>query len=207
MKLQKELKILSDETFDYSYNMIMKNSEFLSETINSFRDFFALDKEKTDFDLEETINRNIDLIHNRLIENNIKLHTNFEKDIVLFGYKNEFMQVIINLLNNAIDALKIKSIKENKVILIQTFTSNNQAVIVIHDNGDGIKESIKDKIFEPYFTTKHQAQGTGIGLYMTQEIIVNHMNGDIKSFNESFELEAKKYYGAKFQLTIGLKPQ
>ncbi|MFA7572023.1 MAG: HAMP domain-containing sensor histidine kinase [Sulfurimonadaceae bacterium] len=207
MKLQKELKILSDETFDYSYNMIMKNSEFLSETINSFRDFFALDKEKSDFDLEETINRNIDLINNRLIENNIKLHTHFEKNITLFGYKNEFMQVIINLLNNAIDALKVKSIKENKIILIQTYTLDNQAIVVIHDNGDGIKESIKDKIFEPYFTTKHQAQGTGIGLYMTQEIIVNHMNGNIKSFNESFELDGKKYYGAKFQLTIGLKAQ
>ncbi len=202
MKLQKELKILSDETFDYSYNMIMKNSEFLSETINSFRDFFAMDKEKTNFDLEETIHQNIDLINNRLIENNIKLHSKFEPNITLFGYKNEFMQVIINLLNNAIDALKVKTIKECKLIFIHTYVENNKAIIIIHDNGDGIKENIKDKIFEPYFTTKHQAQGTGIGLYMTQEIIVNHMNGSIKSSNQPFKIEDIEYYGAQFKLTV-----
>ncbi|MFA7084554.1 MAG: HAMP domain-containing sensor histidine kinase [Arcobacteraceae bacterium] len=202
MKLQKELEILTDETFDYSYNMIMKNSEFLSETINSFRDFFAIDKEKTNFDLHETIFRNIDLINNRLIENNIKLHTQFVETISLFGYKNEFMQVIINLLNNAIDALKEKSVKESKIILIATKIENNQVVISVHDNADGIKDDIKEKIFEPYFTTKHQAQGTGIGLYMTQEIIVNHMNGSIKSENCSFMLEEKEYFGALFTICV-----
>jgi signal transduction histidine kinase len=202
MKLQKELKILSDETFDYSYEMIMKNSEFLSETINSFRDFFVMDKEKTHFDLEETINRNIDLINNRLIENNIKVQSNLEENIQLYGYKNEFMQVIINILNNAIDALKVKFIKEDKIILIQTYMQNNHAIILIHDNGDGIKEAIKDKIFEPYFTTKHQAQGTGIGLYMTQEILVNHMNGSIECNNVTFILNEKEYFGAQFKLSI-----
>lgn len=204
MKLQKELKILSDETFDYSYNMIMKNSEFLSETINSFRDFFAMDKEKTNFDLEETIHQNIDLINNRLIENNIKLHSQFEKNITLFGYKNEFMQVIINLLNNAIDALKVKTIKESKLIYIHTYIENGKAIIIVHDNGDGIKETIKEKIFEPYFTTKHQAQGTGIGLYMTQEIIVNHMNGCIQSSNQPFQIDGNEYFGAQFKLSIPL---
>ena len=202
MKLQKELKILSDETFDYSYEMIMKNSEFLSETINSFRDFFSMDKEKTHFNLQETINRNIDLINNRLIENNIKLHTHLDPNIQLYGYKNEFMQVIINILNNAIDALKVKFIKEDKIILIETYMQNNDAIIVIHDNGDGIKENIKEKIFEPYFTTKHQAQGTGIGLYMTQEILVNHMNGSIQCNNATFVLNEKEYFGARFQLSI-----
>lgn len=202
MKLQKELKILSDETFDYSYEMIMKNSEFLSETINSFRDFFVMDKEKTHFDLKETINRNSDLINNRLIENNIKLHSSLEENIQLYGYKNEFMQVIINILNNAIDALKVKSVKESKIIFIETYMQNNNAIILICDNGDGIKESIKEKIFEPYFTTKHQAQGTGIGLYMTQEILVNHMNGSIECNNATFVLNGKEYFGAQFKLSI-----
>lgn len=202
MKLQKELKILSDETFDYSYEMIMKNAEFLSETINSFRDFFIMDKEKTDFDLKETMARNCDLINNRLVGNNIKLHFEFEENIKLNGYKNEFMQVIINILNNAIDALKTKTIKESKIILMKTYTENNNAIIIIHDNGDGIKESIKEKIFEPYFTTKHQAQGTGIGLYMTQEILVNHMNGSITCCNDTFVLDEKEYFGAQFTLSI-----
>lgn len=202
MKLQKELKILSDETFDYSYEMIMKNSEFLSETINSFRDFFIMDKEKTSFDLKETLRRNCDLIHNRLTGNNIKVHLECEENIQLYGYKNEFMQVIINILNNAIDALKMKAIKESKIILIKTLAQNNHAIIVIHDNGDGIKQSVIDKIFEPYFTTKHQSQGTGIGLYMTQEILVNHMNGTIQCKNDSFTLDEKEYFGAQFILSI-----
>jgi signal transduction histidine kinase len=136
------------------------------------------------------------------VGNNIKLHVEFEENIKLFGYKNEFMQVIINILNNAIDALKVKSIKESKLIFIQTFAQDNQAVIIIHDNGDGIKESIQEKIFEPYFTTKHQAQGTGIGLYMTQEILVNHMNGSIQCCNASFLIDEKEYFGAQFKLSI-----
>src|SRR5690606_30697056 len=126
------------------------------------------------------------------IENNIKVYSKLEENIQLYGYKNEFMQVIINILNNAIDALKVKFIKEDKIILIETYMQNHHAIIVIHDNGDGIKEAIKEKIFEPYFTTKHQAQGTGIGLYMTQEILVNHMNGSIECNNAAFVLNEKE---------------
>jgi signal transduction histidine kinase len=205
MKLQKELNILSDETFDYSYEMIMKNTDLLSDTINNFKEFFIMDKEKSAFNLKQTIEKNITLIQNRLANSNIQVIMHLQDDLNIYGFKNEFMQVMINLLNNAIDALKIKSIKEEKIIFIENFTKENSLIIKIYDNADGINPEIMHKLFEPYFTTKHQSQGTGIGLFMAQEILVNHMNGSITCKNASFEVNKKEYHGALFEICLPIK--
>jgi signal transduction histidine kinase len=111
--------------------------------------------------------------------------------------------VIINLLNNSRDELIKKDSKDEKLIFIGVTEDKNNLVLEIKDNAGGISEDIIDRVFEPYFTTKYQSQGTGIGLYMSNQIIAG-MEGFISVLNEEFEFEGKTYTGAVFKITIPL---
>ena len=122
------------------------------------------------------------------------------------NYKNEFIQGILNIINNAKDALDDgnRSINE-RFLLVELTKQNNQAHITFQDNANGIPQNIINKIFEPYFTTKHQSQGTGLGLYMTNRIITQSMQGSIKVENTSFVYQDKEYFGAKFTITLPMQ--
>ena len=106
-------------------------------------------------------------------------------------------------MNNAKDALE--NITHKKIIFIDIYTEDDFAVISIKDNAGGIPEELIKHIFEPYFTTKHKSQGTGIGLYMTKQIIVKHMLGSIEVENQEFEYESEKYMGAQFIIKVPRK--
>ena len=95
--------------------------------------------------------------------------------------------------------------KSRKLIFIDIYKENSNAIILIKDNAGGIKESIKSKIFEPYFTTKHQSIGTGIGLYMSHDIVTNHLKGSISASNKKYIYQDIKYIGAKFTIELSLK--
>ena len=95
-------------------------------------------------------------------------------------------KLALQALKNAIDILETKD--NEKYIFIDIYEENNMAIIKIKDNAGGIKEDIIGRVFEPYFTTKHQSQGTGIGLYMSQEIVSRHMNGELIVENITYEL-------------------
>lgn len=110
---------------------------------------------------------------------------------------------MINILNNAKDALNLNKI-EKKYIEITLCKKAEYAVLTIKDNGGGIDKKILNKIFEPYFTTKHKSQGTGIGLYMTHQIIVNHMQGGIKVENSILEVNQTSYLGCTFTILLKL---
>jgi signal transduction histidine kinase len=110
-----------------------------------------------------------------------------EEELTACGHRNEFCQGIFNILNNARDAI-IESNPENREIRIRIYSQkdlkhNDEAVIDIINNGDRIPESSMPLLFEPYFTTKEEKGGTGIGLYLTKEIVEAHMNGSIRLFN------------------------
>ena len=173
----------------------------LSTTINDFRNFFKPQKDISKFNLEELIQKSVKLLSANFQDNNIKI-INKVKDTEMVGLENELAQVIINILNNAKDALMQNEDLKEKLIFITSTKENDFIKISIKDNAKGIKEDIMDKIFEPYFTTKHQTQGTGIGLYMTKEIVQKHMHGTIEVNNVSYEYENKKYNGAKFSIKI-----
>jgi C4-dicarboxylate-specific signal transduction histidine kinase len=106
---------------------------------------------------------------------------------------------LINLFNNAKDALKEHNIDE-KIIFIKTFREGEEVVIEMKDNGKGILEEILPNIFEPYFTTKHKSQGTGLGLNMSYKIIVEGFGGTIEAKNENFVWNGKEMYGASFTI-------
>ena len=111
----------------------------------------------------------------------------------------------MNILINAKDALANKA--SEKLIFIKVKRNKDNLVIIIKDNAGGIEEDIIDKIFEPYFTTKHQFKGTGIGLYMSKLIVEKHLNGQISAQNVSYEFNNTIYNGALFKIIIPIRIQ
>ena len=203
IKLKKELNILEDNEHKESLNYIIEASNYLSNTIDDFQYYFSPDKSKNVFYTEDLINKLLKLIGAEFKKNNINVIKQIE-NLEILNYENEILQVLINILNNAKDELKKDSSKSFGYVFIDLYKENETLIIKIKDNAGGIKEEIIDRIFEPYFTTKHQSQGTGIGLYMSEEIIVKHIKGTIKVSNEKFTYLNRDFIGAMFEITIPL---
>ena len=201
MKLQKEYGFLRDEEFFDSIDSIVNSTQYLSKTIDDFRNFFKIDKEMKSFSLLNVIDNILSLVGSTYQSHRIDIIINNEKDFKIFGYENELIQALINILNNAKDALILNN-SEEKVIFIDLEKVNNSVRIIIKDSGGGISEEILPSIFEPYFTTKYNHQGTGIGLYMTHQIIVLHMKGKIYVENVSFKYNEKIVNGAQFSVDL-----
>ena len=202
MVLQKEMGVLTDEFFFEASKRINSSAQYLSQTMDDFRNFFSPNKQKSKFYLKKTILTTLDLISAQFSAKEIQIIKNIE-DVELFTYENELIQALINILNNSRDELLKK--EEERLIFIDVCKESNQRVVIfIKDNAGGIKEEFLEKIFEPYFTTKHQSQGTGIGLYMTEEIITKHLNGTISAKNKEFIYNEKKYIGAQFKIELNL---
>ena len=205
MVLQKEMGILTDEFFFEASKKINTSAQYLSQTIDDFRNFFSPNRQKTKFFLRNTFSTTLDLISAQFNAKEIHIIKNIE-DIELFSYENELIQALINILNNSRDELLKK--ENDRYIFIDVYKNNIDEVnIIIKDNAGGIKEEVINKIFEPYFTTKHQSQGTGIGLYMTEEIVTKHLNGIISVKNKEFIFNDKKYFGAQFRIKLKLSEE
>ncbi|MFW2567219.1 ATP-binding protein [Aliarcobacter butzleri] len=184
LKFSYEIGELDEKMIDESVKKATMLTENMSKTIDDFRNFFRPNKAKENFKINEGITKAVELIESTFEHNNIKLEKDFvSSEIEFFGFANEFSQVILNLLTNAKDAVLENKI-ENPLIIIQTKIDDEYIYISIKDNGLGIKDEIINKIFEPYFTTKDEGKGTGIGLYMSKIIIENNMNGKIEVKNE-----------------------
>ena len=157
-------------------------TKFMSDTIYDFRDFFSNNKEKNRFNILEQINSVVNIVSAGLKAHSIRLDIILKKNPELFGYKNEFSQVLINLINNAKDELISRKIKD-PYIKITIFEEKNNIVVTIEDNAGGIKVSPIETIFEPFFTyQKHN--GSGIGLFMSKLIIEKNMEGKLKASNK-----------------------
>ncbi len=199
VKIEKEFGLLDDETLDIALDMIIKNTKYLSKTIDDFRNFFKVDKEIEDIKIQDVVDKAIKLLDSSFKNHYICVQTEYEDDLFIKGYANELTQAFINIINNAKDALKTNE-EENRFIFIKTYLKKDDVVISIKDNAGGIPKDILPKIFDPYFTTKHQSQGTGIGLYMTHQIIVDHMKGIIEVENVTFEYKENTYNGCEFKI-------
>ena len=205
IQLKKDLNLSQIEDEDIKQlKKIDSTVYYLSETIEDFRNFFKPDKEKESFNLGNSWKKTINLLESKFKTISIEIIENIDNSLELYTLQNELMQVFMNILNNAKDALESKN-KSRKLIFIDIYKENSNAIILIKDNAGGIKESIKSKIFEPYFTTKHQSIGTGIGLYMSLEMVTKHMNGLIEVQNTTYLYEKEEFKGACFKLTLPLK--
>ena len=204
IRLNYELDMVEENELFDALDGITDSTRFLSDTIDDFRDFIKGESIKYSFVLEDLIKRVLKLVEGNINSVNIKVIENYTKDIEIYGYGNELTQSILNIVNNARDVLKEKDIRI-KYIFIDTKLQNDNIIINIQDNAGGVPSDILSKIFEPYFTTKHQSQGTGLGLYMTHQMIVDHMHGKIEVTNTEFEYENNNYFGAKFKIIIPIK--
>lgn len=186
----------------------LKIAKSMSETIENFRHFFQPNKLKSLFSIIEAINDSIKLIEFVLKQNNITIHTTFQEDYEIYGYKNAFTQVVLNIIKNAQDAIIEQKIPQGHCH-IALEKKYDKIIITIRDNAGGIKQKSLYKIFEPYFTTKHKSTGTGIGLYMTKEIIEKQMQGSISVTNTEWFLSStptqEKFYGASFIIELPCK--
>jgi signal transduction histidine kinase/DNA-binding response OmpR family regulator len=202
IKLNYELEIEDKNETIEELDNIVENTKFLSETIESFQNFLNIDKNITTFNLIKTLQKTLSIIGANLNDNNIQIIQNYTDDYTIMGIENELIQVFLNIINNAADVLKNTSeLKNNKYIFLSIKKENKHIIISIQDNAKGVPPNIIEKIFEPYFTTKHQAQGTGLGLYMTHQIL-EKMGASIKVINEEFFYENRTYYGANFQISF-----
>ncbi|WP_121628614.1 PAS domain S-box protein [Poseidonibacter antarcticus] len=200
IKVQKKFNSISEEDEIQSLDLINESAQYLSATIDDFRHFLRNDKEFKEFTLEDSLSSAIKLISSKLKNRNIIIIKDIE-DIEIFGLRNEFIQVIINIINNAKDALEETQLA-NKYIFINSYTNKKSVIVEIKNNGGKIPPKIINRIFEPYFTTKHQSQGTGIGLYMSTEIITKHMKGLLSVTNEEFTYNKEQFSGPCFKIEI-----
>lgn len=183
-------------TPDYFGSKITKINElikYMSQTIEDFRNFFRPDKEKQQFSVKEVIDRTISFIEASFKSHDIGLVFSLKDDISIYGFPNEYAQVLINILNNAKDVVLERKV-QNPRVTIELSSAGTRSIVEITDNGGGVPEEIIEKIFEPYFTTKQPSQGTGIGLYMSKTIIEKNMNGRLSVSNTTD--------GAKFRIEV-----
>lgn len=202
INLQKEMNQLSDEKLSSSMIYIQESVNYLSSTIDDFRNFFKPGKRMKYFKITSTIEKTLKLTSSQFKSHEIEIIKNIES-IEVYSLENELIQVFINILNNAKDALLEKAHKRYLFISVQQ--EDTHLIIKIKDNAGGIKNNINNKIFDPYFTTKHHSQGTGIGLFMSQEIITKHLRGTISVTNAEYTYKKDKCIGAEFIITLPIE--
>jgi len=203
MKLKKEIGDLSDEEFNNNLDYINDSTQYLSKTIDDFRNFFTSNKDKKEFYINEAFVNTFNLINVQFKNHNIEIIEDIN-NTEIYGIQTELVQVLINILNNSRDELIKLDNLNKKLIFIKTYEKDDFLYIDITDNAGGIDEEIIEHVFEPYFTTKNKSQGTGIGLYMSQEIIVKHMHGQIEMNNTSYTYENIEYKGVKTIIKLAI---
>jgi PAS domain S-box-containing protein len=181
------------EYLDMSVKKMLQAINHMSQTIDDFRNFFSPDKEKVDFRVQEIVTRTLSLLEGSLKREQIETRVVTTSDPVVNGHPNEFSQVLLNIISNAKDAIVAREVP-GPIITIEIGTEEGRCVVTITDNAGGIPEDVIDKIFDPYFTTKGREQGTGVGLYMSKNIIEKNMGGMLTVQNVAD--------GAQFRIVI-----
>ncbi|WP_297434192.1 sensor histidine kinase [Sulfurimonas sp.] len=173
---------LSDEELDRVLNNISDTAVYLSDTINDFQTYFNPQKELKKIDVINLVKRVINFTLPRVKDTNIEIKIDVEKPIIITTYVNEIIQVLLNILNNAIDEFIAMKVQTPKVV-VRILNEEDNVLIEVHDNAGGIDENNIESIFEPYFSTKGK-NGTGLGLYMSQMIMQKQFHTHIEVFSK-----------------------
>ncbi len=193
LEVDQSLGRLDDDSFDALVATMNQQVQYMSQTIDDFRTFYQKDKHAVELSLQVMIDDLEALITPLLNSKSIDFINKTDRDIRISTYPNELKQVLLNIINNAKDAL-ITCECDKKEIIVSAEEDKDKVTVCITDNAEGIDEKIIDRIFEPYFTTKFESKGTGIGLYMSKTIIENHIQGSIRAENIK--------NGARFIITL-----
>lgn len=188
---------LSEASMQSLQNKAQQLIQRMSQTIDEFRNFFKPGRHAETFNLAQAIQSAADILEGMFKNHNIELAIDCPTDIELHGVPGEFSQVILNLLGNARDAV-LTAQQTRPRIVIQACREKDQVRIDVADNGIGFDPNTKHKIFEPYFTTKEEGKGTGIGLYMSKAIVENNMHGNLEAISLA--------QGACLRITLPIEP-
>ncbi len=193
LKEKSQMDMLQSSELSAKLKEMEHNIQYMSRTIDDFMQFYHPRKEKSHFHVYTVVEHALEITRSMMGKSGISL--TFRNDPVLSveGYMNEYMQVLISLLNNARDILLKRKIKE-PAIHISLYLSGDDVLLQIEDNAGGVEEENMPRIFDPYFTTKHKALGTGLGLYTSKMIIEKNMNGTLSVANTR--------EGAQFTITM-----
>ena len=202
MKIKYETKDLTDEEFMGYCNTIEHSVDYLSNTIDDFRNFYKQKNNETFFAVDDIIDDTVKILGSKFKNRNIEVIQSVSP-IKLQGNKSEFVQVVMNILSNAKDELE--KVTGRRLIFINSTQKKNKQIINILDNAGGVPEEIIDKIFDSHFTTKSELDGTGVGLYMSKQIIEEHFQGTLNIENTTYYHEGEHYVGAKFSIVIDVK--
>lgn len=201
LKIQDVYYTYENEELSEEYLLNFQNSSMsiihdMSKTIDEFKSFFAPNRGKELFLLEDAIDKAVRLFSAKLANGEIEVLKDYDKNAQMkyFGHKDELKQALLNIISNASDSITSNKNTNQRFIKIQTTYNTNLAKIVIEDSGGGIPHKIRDRIYDPYFSTKGQGKGVGIGLYMSKEIIERQIGG--KLYDEKGE------FGAKFIIEL-----
>ncbi|MFA6788838.1 MAG: hybrid sensor histidine kinase/response regulator [Arcobacteraceae bacterium] len=200
IQIQMQLDSIESEAIVNYSNEIIKTTNTLSSVVDDFKEFFQPDTSTQFFNLSFVIQKTL-----RMLEGTFKFHdikVIFEaKDISFYGYKCAIMYTMINLLSNALFALtKVDS--TSRYIFIELEATETNIKISVKDSANGIPQTISNRIFEQYFSTKNLYEGSGLGLYMTKEVVEKKLLGAIEFQNETYDYQNKNLTGAKFILTL-----
>lgn len=203
IKIKSEFGQFEPEQLFPDMDVIIQQTQYLSKTIDDFRNFLRESKDKESINLSKVVETALSIVQSSMIDNHINIVLNLKSNGLLHAFPNQLVQAIINILNNAKDALK-ENVTEDKLrlIIVETKEIDAHLILTIKDNAGGVPPHLMSKIFEPYFTTKHKSVGTGIGLSMTQKIITEQHHSMIEVANETFEYNQQSYTGAKFTITF-----
>jgi two-component system CheB/CheR fusion protein len=203
MRLKKQMGLLDDAYFDNAIAELGRMTQSMSRTIDDFMNFFKPSKQKKLFSLHECINYAADILSAQLNSHGIEVKNEVPKEVQIFGTIGELEQVILNLISNARDAFE-ETVPEKKEIRLHVDPSTKEEVVLlVDDTAGGMDEKVVGKIFEPYFTTKGDKQGTGIGLYMCGTIIEKTFGGSISATN--WYNEKNERMGARIVLGFPVK--
>ena len=205
VKFHKEYDELKNYDVTSDMNTIMQQADYLSKTIDDFRNFIKNSKEINLISIKSVVEKTLSLLHAAMVNNGINVISNLNDDLEIEANENELIQSFINIINNAKDA-ENENVKnsDDKLIFVETLKEDSNLIVLIKDNGGGIPNTIMNRIFEPYFTTKNKSVGTGIGLSMTYKMLVERQNTLIDVYNEEYIYNNRNYKGACFKITFKL---
>ncbi|EJF07568.1 signal transduction histidine kinase [Thiovulum sp. ES] len=188
---EEQLKEVFAEQYNDLYDKVNLHLQYLSETVDDFRKavVFNGNKERKYFSIKNFIEELSGFVETSLEHEKIKLTTLTDiksmKIVEVNGVENDLKQVVLNIIHNSQDIFRERELKNRKIEISTRLSNSNKIVLAIRDNAGGIPEDILDKVFDPYFTTRHETRGTGLGLYMSREMILKSFGGNIRAENSN----------------------
>jgi len=197
VQLNEELEMYDTKKTQDSMNKILEKVDYLTETINIFRNYIEEEKDIKNVHIQDIIKNSINIVKTTLDDLNIQIveDIDYDKKTNIYLIPSKFSEVLLNIITNAKDIIQQRDIQNGKII-VSLIIEDDKVILSIQDNAEGIPEDIIHKVFDPYFTTKHQSQGTGLGLHISYKLIIEDMNGSLIATNIN--------NGAKFTIELPL---